>query len=325
MQNNDWQNRNDPNGASKEWMLIEKTMQRALDEQAKSRRWGIVFKILTFAYLFFVLLAFWSPGGIKADMPNRGKDHTALVDISGPIMDGSEANADSIVSGLREAFEAKHSKAILLRINSPGGSPVQSGFVYDEIKRLRQEFPEKKLYASITDIGASGAYYIASAADEIYADKASLVGSIGVISDGFGFTGAMEKLGVERRVFTAGENKAFMDPFSPVNEEHKKFFEGVLGIVHQQFIDSVKKGRGDRLKESENVFSGLIWTGEQAVDIGLVDGLGSPGYVAREVVGYEDIVNYSISPSPVDQLLNRLGVAVVNAFLDGISTESGLR
>lgn len=325
MQDNNWQNRNDPNGASKEWMLIEKTMQRALDEQAKSRRWGIVFKALTFLYLFFVLIAFWNPGGIKADMPNRNKDHTALIDISGPIMDGSEANADSIVSGLRDAFEAKHSKAVLLRINSPGGSPVQSGFVYDEIKRLRKEYPEKKLYASITDIGASGAYYIASAADEIYADKASLVGSIGVISEGFGFTGIMDKVGIERRVITSGENKAFMDPFSPMSEKHKEFFKSVLGVVHQQFIDSVKNGRGDRLKVDKDTFSGLIWTGEQAIKIGLIDGLGSPGYVAREVVGYEDIVNYSISPSPVEQLLNRLGVTVVHAFIDGINTQSGLR
>jgi len=213
---------------------------------------------------------------------------------------------------LREAFEAEHSKGIIIRVNSPGGSPVQSGLVYREVQRLKQQYPEKKVYAVITDIGASGAYYISASADEIYADPASLVGSIGVVSDGFGFVGAMDKVGVERRVYTSGTNKAMLDPFSPEDPKQKEFFASILTDVHQQFIDAVKEGRGDRIKDDEIVFSGLFWSGRQALELGLVDGLASPGQVAREIVGEEDIVDYTPRVSPFDAFTGRLGVAMAD-------------
>lgn len=298
---------------NKEWKLIEKLLDKSLDEQAKARRWGIFFKILTFVYLFVILIVFagqrWGAGA-----PTSHKPHTALVDVSGMIAADQPASADAVASALRRAFEAEQSEAIILRINSPGGSPVQSGMIYDEIRRLRAEYPDKKLYAAITDLGASGAYYIAAAADEIYADKASLIGSIGVISMGFGFTGVMEKLGVERRVFTSGDNKALLDPFLPLNQLEVGHFQEVLGYVHQQFIAQVKLGRGERLK-SEDVFNGLLWTGEQAVGLGLIDGLASPGAVARDKVGQEDIVNYTLQPNPFQALASRLGLHVVGSVL----------
>ena len=213
---------------------------------------------------------------------------------------------------MREAFKDPKTKAVVLRINSPGGSPVQSGYIYDEIRRLRAEHPAIKLYAVISDLGASGAYYIASAADQIYADKASLVGSIGVTAAGYGFVGTMEKLGVERRTYTAGEHKAFLDPFQPQKPEETAFWQGVLETTHKQFIASVKQGRGERLKDKEHpeLFSGLIWSGEQALALGLVDGLGSAGYVAREVVGEKELVDFTVEESPFDRFSKRLGASV---------------
>lgn len=295
---------------SKEWQLLEKVALESFREQRRARRWGIFFKLLTFAYLFvFVGLLMQEGGGFSADMQAMTKEHTAMVRMQGIVMEDEPASANAVVTGLRAAFENDHSKAVMLVINSPGGSPVQAGYVYDEIVRLRDKYPEKKLYAVIGDLGASAAYYIASAADEIYADKASLVGSIGVISASFGFTGAMEKLGVDRRVITAGANKAFLDPYQPLKEEERRFWEKSLGIIHAQFIDQVRKGRGERLKDSPENFTGLIWTGEEALEKGLVDGLGSPGHVAREVVGAEDIVDYSIRPSPLDELVRELGIS----------------
>ncbi len=297
---------------SKEWRLIDKLLTKSLNEQTKSRRWSVFFKLLTFAYLFALL---WILGISKWEHdPVTRKSHTALIEINGIILEGEQASADAIVTGLTEAFEDPKSKAIILRVNSPGGSPVQAGFVYDEMMRLRERYPEKKVYAAITDMGASGAYYIASAADAIYADKASIIGSIGVISMGFGFTEMLEKLGIERRVLTAGENKAMLDPFLPVSPEDASHFQTVLKNVHNQFITSVKNGRGTRLDHInvDEIFSGLLWTGEQAVKLGLVDGLGSPGYVAREVVGESSIVNYTRRPSPLDAFANRLGVSIAN-------------
>lgn len=298
----------------KEWKLIEKMLMQQFDEQKKSRRWGAVFKIAIIAYMFIALFMF--RGGFGGDIATGTKPHTALVNIKGMIADGYEANADSIVAGLRKAFDAEHSKAVLLRINSPGGSPVQSGMVYREILRLREQNPDKKLYAVITDVGASGAYYIAAAADEIYADQASIVGSIGVISDGFGFVEAMDKLGIERRIYNAGDNKAMLDPFSPQEEDQKEFFQTVLNTVHQQFITAVKEGRGERLKDSDVVFSGLMWSGEQALPMGLVDGLGSPGYVAREVIGHEEIVDYTPKISPFQNFADRLGVKIASTAVE---------
>ncbi|RLP56111.1 MAG: S49 family peptidase [Ketobacter sp.] len=299
---------------SKEWKLIEKMVMSSQDEQRKARRWGIFFKFLMFGYLFVALMVF-NPGMWSGDAPSESSPHVALVDLSGPIMADSEASADRLVKGIRDAFEAENSRGVIIRVNSPGGSPVQSGLVYREVQRLRHEYPDKKVYAVITDIGASGAYYIAASADEIYADPASLVGSIGVISDGFGFVEAIDKLGVERRVFNAGANKAMLDPFQPVDEEQKAFFSTILGDVHNQFIDAVKAGRGDRIKDDDIVFSGLFWSGRQALDLGLVDGLASPGQVAREVVGEEKIVNYTPRVSPLEALTGRLGVSMADRVM----------
>lgn len=299
---------------SKEWKLVERMVMAAQDEQRKSRRWGIFFKLLTLGYLVLALVVF-SAGKWADGVPGSGKDHTALVDLKGIIMADADANADRVVRGLRDAFEAEHAKGVVLRVNSPGGSPVQSGMVYREIRRLKQAHPEKKIYAVITDTGASGAYYIAAAADEIYADPASLVGSIGVVSDGFGFVGAMEKVGVERRVFTSGENKAMLDPFQPVDEQQKAYFSSILSDVHQQFIEAVKEGRGDRLKDDPTVFTGLFWSGRQALELGLIDGLASPGQVAREMIGQEDIVDYTPQVSPLDAFVGKLGVSMADRFM----------
>lgn len=298
-------------GDDKAWKLLEKTLQAGVVEQRRARRWGIFFKLLAFIYLFGAL-ALFSPALKLGKSAGVAESHTALIEVRGMIMADEEASADNIVSGLRAAFEDEKTKGIILRINSPGGSPVQSGYIYDEIKRLRGEHPDIKVYAVISDLGASGAYYIASAADEIYADKASLVGSIGVTAATFGFVGAMDKLGVDRRVYTSGEHKAFLDPFQPQKEEETQFWQGVLKTTHQQFIDSVKKGRGDRLKVQEHpeLFSGLIWSGEQALELGLVDALGSSSYVAREVIGAKTIVDYTREESPLDRFTKKLGASV---------------
>ena len=295
----------------KSWKLLEKTLLASVQEQRRARRWGIFFKLLTFVYLFGILVLF-SPLMDMEKSSVGGTGHTALVELRGVIADQEEASADNLVSSLRAAFKDPKTKAVVMRINSPGGSPVQSGYVYDEIRRLRAEYPDIKLYAVITDLGASGAYYIASAADQIYADKASLVGSIGVTAAGYGFVGAMEKLGVERRTYTSGEHKAFLDPFQPQKPEETAFWQSVLDTTHKQFIASVKQGRGERLKDKEHpeLFSGLIWSGEQALDLGLVDGLGSAGYVAREVVGEKDLVDFTIKESPFDRFSKRLGASV---------------
>lgn len=302
---------------SKEWQLLEKIALASVVEQRRSRRWGIFFKSLTFVYLFAIIGLFASSGDAVKGIDVRAKDtHTAVVKVHGLIMDEETANAGIVIAGLRKAFEAPKSKAIILAINSPGGSPVHAGYVYDEIIRLRALHPNKKVYAVISDLGASAAYYIASAADEIYADKASLVGSIGVISASFGFTEAMQKLGIERRVIAAGENKAFMDPYQPLKDEDKAFWQQSLQLIHQQFIDRVKQGRGDRLHESEGVFSGLIWSGEQALDMGLIDGLGSAGHVARDVIGADELVDYSVQPDPITAFMRRFGLLASQAVFN---------
>ena len=244
-----------------------------------------------------------------------GGDHTALVEIKGVIADDSEANAEDIISSLDEAFKSNSTKGVILRINSPGGSPVQAGYVYDEIVRLREKYPDIHLYAVITDLCASGGYYIASAADEIYADKASIVGSIGVLMNGFGFVGTMNKLGVERRLFTAGENKGFMDPFSPVKEDEKAHLEEMLETIHQQFIDAVKKGRKDRLVDDPKMFSGLMWTGEKAVSLGLVDGLGNSDYVAKKIIGADNIVDFTHREPALQKFLARFGATMAKSLL----------
>jgi len=293
-----------------EWQqdLINRLALASLKEQRTARRWSIFFKLLMFVYLA-VLLYLYSPS-LELE-PGAESKHTAMVELKGVIAADKEASADNIVEGLRNAFEAKNSAGVILRINSPGGSPVQSGYINDEIKRLRKKYPDKHLYAVVSDICASGAYYVASAADEIYADKASIVGSIGVRMDSFGFVDAMNKLGVERRLITAGEHKGFLDPFEPVKQKDMEQVQGMLDDIHQQFIDVVKTGRGERLKsDTPDLFSGYVWTGEQSVDIGLVDKLGSADYVAREVIGAETIVDYTPEEDWYERVSKKLGASI---------------
>lgn len=304
-----------PGADPAEWEreLLERFAFAALKEQRAARRWGIFFKLLFVGYLLAALFAFRADLGGLMDQGGLSNDEqvTALVDLKGIIAEGTPAAADTVVAGLRDAFAYEGTEAVVLRINSPGGSPVQSGYINDEIARLRAEYPDIPLYAVIEDLGASGGYYVAVGADEIWADKASLVGSIGVRMDGFGFVEAMERIGVERRLLTAGENKAFLDPFSPINPAHVTHVESVLAEVHQQFIDVVRQGRGDRLKEIPELFSGYIWTGERALELGLIDGLGSTGYVAREVIGAETIVDFTPRESWLDQLTEQVSAQLV--------------
>ena len=300
----------------------------AINEQRRSRRWSIFFKFLIFAYLFLVFWSIQSNRGEHALMESG--EHTALVELKGVIADDADANADDIVSALRDAFKNKNTRGVILRINSPGGSPVQAGYINDEIHRLRKKYPKIPLYAVVTDICASGGYYVAVAADKIYADKASIVGSIGVRMSGlttFGFVDAMKKLGVERRMLAAGDDKAMLDPFSPLKPEEVKHVTTLLENIHQQFIHVVKEGRGDRLKgDDKTLFNGFYWTGEQAVDLGLVDGLANSSYVARELIGAEKIVDYTHRPSPLERFTNRFGVVMAKTFAGILGmSETGLR
>ena len=314
------------NPQSSEERVLHKWASSVLKEQRATRRWGIFFKSLTFLYLFGIAgYLLWQQNfGVESFTEPR---HVGIVEVKGAIAADSEASADSLIWSLRRAFEAETSEAVILRINSPGGSPVQSGYVYDEIKRLRSIHTDKPLYAVITDIGASGAYYIAAAADEIYADKASLVGSIGVISSGFGFVELMDKLGIERRALTSGESKALLDPFQPLEAEQKEFWQSVLATTHAQFIDQVKQGRGERLSDDPRIFSGLIWTGEQALELGLVDGLSSSSALAREKFELEKLVDYSRQPTPIEQLAKRFGLGVATAVINelGLSATTQLK
>jgi protease-4 len=308
------------------WYMLEKIIGESQSEQRSARRWGIFFKCLTFLYLFGAI-ALLSPavqnGGGLSGM--SGKDHVAIVKVHGVIADDSDASANLIVGGLRKAFEDKHSKAVIMVINSPGGSPVQSNYVYDEMKRLRKKYPAIPLYAVIGDIGASGAYYIASAADKIYASESSLVGSIGVTAAGFGFVETMGKLGVERRNYTSGEHKSFLDPFSPEKPEERAFWQQVLTKTHEQFIKRVRDGRGDRLKETPDMFTGLIWNGEQALAMGLIDGLGSPGQVARDIVGVEDVVDFTPQRNPFEAFAHKMGASAGAALAEKMGVNASVQ
>ncbi|MBT8419743.1 MAG: S49 family peptidase [Gammaproteobacteria bacterium] len=305
--------------------LLNRLAFAALKEQRSARRWGIFFKFTLFAYLF-LLLVIYLPEDIH---PHRtGEAHTALVEIDGLIAEHNDASADQVISGLQAAFEDENTKGVVLRINSPGGSPVQAGYINDEIGRLRGEYPDIPLYAVITDICASGGYYVAVAADRIYVDKSSVIGSIGVLVDGFGFVGAMEKLGVERRLLTAGEHKGLFDPFSPTDPEEVSHLQSVLDEIHREFIDVVKKGRGDRLRGKEDtlvnglvwsdrirdkddmLFNGLVWSGKQAIGLGLADELGNTSYVAREVIGAEEVVEFTWERDYLERFAERFGAVV---------------
>jgi protease-4 len=303
--------RNSGKGSDWQQELVEKLALASLVEQRRGRRWGIFFKLLMFGYLL-ALLILWTPGILTDAKLKVGKEHTALIEINGVIADGEEASADNVVSGLRKAFEDEKTKGIILRINSPGGSAVQAGYINDEIRRLKKEHEDIPVYAVVTDICASGGYYIAVAADQIYVDKASIVGSIGVVMGGFGFEKGMEKLGIERRLLTAGEHKGILDPFSPVKESERRHVQQMLDQIHRQFIKTVREGRGERLKENEQTFSGLIWSGEESVRLGLADGLGSSSYVARELIGVEEIVDFTPSDDIIERFAKRIGAGAAS-------------
>ncbi|HKA42147.1 MAG TPA: S49 family peptidase [Burkholderiales bacterium] len=294
-------------GTQWERQVLEKIALAGIQEQRRARHWGIFFKLLLFIYLFALLFVGMGWLGKKDASPGR---HTALVEVRGVIAHDSLASADNVTTGLQEAFKDKRTVGVILRINSPGGSPVQAGYINDEIRRLRTKYPNIPLYAVIEDICASGGYYIAAAADRIYVDKASIVGSIGVLMDGFGFTGTMDKLGVERRLFAAGENKGFLDPFSPVVESQKEYAQQMLSQIHQQFISVVRQGRGKRLKETPDMFSGLVWVGQKSIELGLADSYGNVDYVAREIIKAEDIVDFTPRENVAERLAKRFGAAM---------------
>ena len=285
--------------------MLEKLVFATLAEQRATRRWRMFWRLLWLG--LFGGMAWWLLS--HEGTPTSSAPHTAVVEIKGEIASGSDASAELINAALRSALEDVGSQAVVLLINSPGGSPVQAGIINDEIVRLKQKH-NKPLYAVVEETCASAAYYIAAAADDIYVDKASIVGSIGVLMDGFGFTGTMEKLGVERRLLIAGENKGFLDPFSPQSDKQRQFAQSMLDQIHQQFIAVVKEGRGDRLKSTDETFSGLFWTGQQAIDLGLADHLGSLDYVAREVVKAEDIIDYTRRENVAERLVKRFGMTL---------------
>ena len=296
------------NSANPAWerQVLSDLVQANLKEQQASRRWK---NGLRLAWLFFWIVVMWQILSHNQTTSNITTPHTALVNIKGEIADGTEASAENIVASMRAALEDTGSQGLILLINSPGGSPVQAGIINDEIVRLKA-LHRKPIYAVVEESCASAAYYIAAAADKVYVDKASIVGSIGVLMDGFGFTGLMDKLGVERRLMTAGENKGFLDPFSPQTEAQRKHAQSMLNHIHSQFIEVVKKGRGDRLKETPDMFSGLFWTGQQAVELGLADELASLDQVARDVIKAEEIVDYSRHDNVAERLVKRFGAAM---------------
>ncbi|HSN41384.1 MAG TPA: S49 family peptidase [Burkholderiales bacterium] len=302
--------------------ILEKLALAAVQEQRRARHWGIFFKLLLFLYLFALLFIAMGWFGKKETLPGK---HTALVEIRGVIAADGTASADNVMAGLREAFKDSGTQGVILRINSPGGSPVQAGYINDEIKRLRTKYPRIPLYAVVEDMCASGGYYIAVAADRIYVDKASIIGSIGVLMDGFGFTGLMDKLGIERRLLAAGENKGFLDPFSPIRESQKEYAEKMLADIHQQFISVVRQGRGKRLKETPEMFSGLLWIGQKSIDLGLADAMGSVDYVAREVIKAEDIVDYTPRENIAERVAKKFGAAMAETLMRLAGPNAALR
>lgn len=301
---------------------LERIALEILRQQRSERRWRIFFRLAWLALVLALLWGLMSSAPLGGSAPSR--PHTALVEVRGEISTDAEASAEMLIGALRSAFEEPTARAIVLRINSGGGSPVQSGIVNDEILRLKG-LHDKKVYAVVEEIAASGAYYIAVAADEIYVDKASIVGSIGVLMDGFGFTGLIDKLGIERRLVTAGSNKAALDPFSPLQPAQRAHAQAMLDQIHQQFIGVVKAGRGERLKETPETFSGLFWNGEQAVELGLADHLGSLEYVAREVVKAEQIVDYTSRPNVAERLAKRFGAGMGEGAVQALRAMAPLR
>jgi len=299
--------------------IVQRLAFAAINEQRRSRRWRIFFIILTFLYLTPVFLLTLDLNGLDILLQEKSASgkHTALVKMPGVIANGEKASAENIMAGLQDAFDDDDTAGVILEINSPGGSPVQSANIYNEIVRLRKLHEEIPLYVVVSDIAASGGYFVAAAADKIYVNKSSLVGSIGVRMDSFGLVGLIEKMGIERRLLTAGKHKGLLDPFLPSNEIEKQHLQSMLDQVHTHFISAVKEGRGDRLIESEDIYSGLIWSGEEAIKLGLVDGYGSTEHVARDIIEQEDIVDFT----PQDLLLDRLADRVGAAFGHAIKTQ----
>lgn len=293
--------------------VIEKLALASITEQTRARRWSVFFKSLMFAYLIAVFGVAMYPT-IKQDMGGDSKDHTAVVDVVGVIAEDKDSNAASIIESLRDAVKDKHTKGIILHSNSPGGSPVQSSYVYEEIRKIKKEHPGLPVYAVVSDICASGCYYIASASDKIFVNQSSLIGSIGVLMDGFGFVDTMQKLGIERRLLTAGAHKAMLDPYSPPKEDETQYMQGLLDQVHQQFIGAVKAGRGDRLKETPDMFSGLVWTGEAGVKLGVADGFGNDDYVAKDIIGAEKLVDFTQQGRLIDKIAGKLGASFGQAI-----------
>lgn len=304
------------NTNKEEWerKMLRDLVFSSLREQKKARYWGIFFRVLTFSYLFVLL--FWGLGWLDTESAGGFGKHTALVDLRGEITADGLNSAENINTGLKKAFEDKNTAGVILRINSPGGSPVQAGSINDEIHRLRIQHPNIPLYAVVEDICASGGYYIAVAADKIFVNKASIIGSIGVLMDGFGFTGTLEKLGIERRLLTAGENKGFLDPFSPSDPEQREHAKKMLAEIHQQFIQVVQEGRGGRLKDNPEIFNGMVWTGTKGIELGLADALGSTDYVAREVIQAERIVDYTVQEGITERFAKRFGRVAVDLLTD---------
>ena len=306
--------------------VLEKLALKALEEQRRARQWSALFKLLWFVFAFVILSIWlgWIGRPEKDSLGSGTGKHTALVDLEGVIAPDGKASADKMIKALNRAFKDTGTQGVVLRINSPGGSPVQAGYINDEIRRLRAKYPNTPIYAVVQDLCASGGYYVAVATDRIYVDKASLVGSIGAIIGSFGFVGAMEKLGIERRAYTAGENKDFLDPFVPEVPAHREHAKKMLAEIHQQFIRIVRQGRGSRLKESPDLFSGLVWTGEKSVELGLADALGGLEFVARDVIKAERVVDYTPKENVFEQLTERLG-ARFGASLGRAALEAATR
>lgn len=299
--------------------VLEKLVLSELTEKRLRRRWSIFFKLIAVVYIGFLLVTMFEWGG-GSEKIAEGQRHTALVQLTGTIESKGSASAENVIPALQSAFEDKATAGVVLLINSPGGSPVQAGLINDEIVRLRAKYPKTPLYAVVEDICASGGYYVAAAADRIYVDKASIIGSIGVLMDGFGFTGTMQKLGVERRLLTAGENKGFLDPYSPQNPEQKKYAETMLKEIHNQFISVVRKGRGKRLKETPEMFSGLMWSGARSVELGLADGFGSVESIARDVIKAEIISDYTEKPNLAEKFAEKFGATLGESAVGAVTS-----
>ena len=300
---------------------LEYLARELLQDRRAERRWRIFFRLAWFGLVCALL---WLVASQRSHPGTPTGPHTALVELRGEIAADTEASAEQMIAGLRQAFEDSGAQAVVIRINSPGGSPVQAGIVNDEIRRLKAKH-QKKVYAVVEEMCASGAYYIAVAADEIFVDKASIVGSIGVLMDGFGFPALMDKLGVERRLLTAGENKAMLDPFSPQNPRHKAYAQAMIDQIHRQFIAVVKQGRGDRLKETPETFSGLFWNGEEAVKLGLADHLGNLDLVARDVIKAEEVIDYTPKENVAERLAKRFGAAIGEGAVRTLSSLNRIR